>query len=97
MRTTRIDIEGTNGTATIRRVGRCIEITGHRLVKAIETKDGRTSLVTEPFVVHAVADGHGHDEANWDAARTLQRHLDGYRGTNGDVADYRRAIAIFED
>ena len=94
MKTTRIDIEGPNGTATITRDGRCIEINGHRLVKAIETKDGRTSLVTEPFVVHADA---WETFANDQAARTLQQHLDGCRGTNGDVAEYRRTIAIFED
>jgi hypothetical protein len=94
MKTTRIDIEGPNGTATIIRDGRCIEISGHRLVKAIETKDGRTCVVRKPF--RLLADAWSCNE-NYKVARDLQQHLDGSRGTNGDVAEYRRAIAIFED
>jgi hypothetical protein len=31
------------------------------------------------------------------AARRLQATLDGYEGTNGDVADYLRAIQNFAD
>jgi len=94
MKTTRIDIEGPNGTATITRDGRCIEIVGHRLVKAIETKDGRTCLVKKPF--RLLADAWSQNE-NYKVARDLQHILDGYVGTNGDIDGYRRVIAIFED
>ena len=94
MKTTRIDIEGPNGTATITRDGRCIEINGHRLVKAIETRDGRTCVVTKPF--RLLADAWSQNE-NYKVARDLQHHLDGYIGTNGDVDGYRRVIATFED
>jgi len=94
MKTTRIDIEGPNGEATIARDGRRIEINGRRLVKVIETKQERTCPVKKAF--RLLADALNGDK-NDKVARALQQHLDGFRGTNGDVEDYRRAIAIFED
>jgi len=94
MKITRIDIEGPNGTATITRDGRDIRIDGRRLVKAVEAKDGRTALVSEGFQL--VGDARDA-EANAQVARILQATLDGYRGTNGDVADYLRVIQSFED
>ena len=94
MRTTRIDIEGPNGTATIERVGPSIQIDGSQLTKAIDTKKGGTCLVSRLFRLNADAtdiDGNGR------IAAELQHRLDGYIGTNGDVDSYRRAIAVFED
>jgi hypothetical protein len=94
MKITRIDIEGPNGTATITREGRDIRIDGRRLVKAIEARDGRIALVSEGLQLL----GDARDaETNAKVARILQATLDGYRGTNGDVADYLRVIQNFED
>ncbi|MBM4020414.1 MAG: hypothetical protein FJ288_19195 [Planctomycetes bacterium] len=94
MRTTRIEIEGPNGTATITRDGRCIHITGERLVKAIETAGGKACLVKKPF--RLLAGAWGQNE-NHNVARDLQQHLDGYVGTMGDVAAYRRVIDMLAD
>jgi hypothetical protein len=94
MKTTRIDVEGPNGEATITRDGQHIRIDGRRLVKAIETKAGKTALVTEAFQL--LGDARDH-EVNQRIARILQATLDGYRGTNGDVADYARVIQMLAD
>ena len=94
MKTTRIDIEGPNGEATITRDGRRMEINGRRLVTVIETKQGRTCPVKKAF--RLLADALNGDK-NDKVARALQQHLDGYRGTNGDMDEYRRVIATFED
>ena len=75
MKTTRIDIEGPLGSATIRR-------------------DGEAVPVGEAFQLEADARETG---LNGQVARTLQAYLDGHRGTAGDVAEYQRAIGIFED
>ena len=37
------------------------------------------------------------EQSQWSAAARLQRELDGYQGTAGDVADYLRAIQTFAD
>jgi hypothetical protein len=94
MKVTRIDIEGPNGTATLTRDGTDIRIDGRRLVRAVEAKDGRTAFVSEGLQL--LGDARDAD-ANAKVARILQATLDGYRGTNGDVADYLRVIQNFED
>ena len=94
MKTTRIDIEGPNGEATITRDGRRMEINGRRLVTVIETKQGRTCPVKKAF--RLLADAWSQNE-NYKVARDLQHILDGYIGTNGDIDGYRRIIATFED
>ncbi len=94
MKTTRIDIEGPVGTATIRRDGRRIVITGTRVTKVIERKSGEGVPVGEAFQLEADARETG---LNGQVARTLQCYLDGHRGTAGDVAHYRRVIETFED
>jgi len=94
MKTTRIDIEGPLGTATIRRDGWRIVITGTRVTKVIERKSGEGVPVGEAFQLEADARETG---LNGQVARTLQAYLDGHRGTAGDVAEYQRAIGIFED
>ena len=94
MKTTRIDIEGPVGTATIRRDGRRIVITGTRVTKVIERRNGEGVPVGEAFQLEADAREPG---LNGQVARTLQVYLDGHRGTAGDVAEYRRVIETFED
>ncbi len=94
MKTTRIDVEGTNGEVTITRDGQDIRIDGRRLVKAIEARDGRTAVVTEGFQLLGDACDAEH---NAKVARILQATLDGYRGTAGDVADYARVIQMLAD
>ena len=93
MKTTRIDIEGPLGTATIRRDGRRIIITGTRVTRIIERRDGEGVPVGEAFQLEANARGTALNRI----ARTLQVYLDGYRGTGLDIDAYRRVIAIFED
>ena len=94
MRITRIKVEGPNGTAALTRDGRCIRITGERLVKAIETTGGNACLVKKSF--RLLADAWGQNE-NHNVARDLQQYLDGYVGTMGDVAAYRRVIGMLAD
>lgn len=94
MKTTRIDIEGPVGEATLTRDGRKIVITGHRVTKVLERKDGTAFPVSEAFQLEADA---WETALNGQVARTLQYYLDGHRGTAGDVAEYRRVIETFED
>ncbi len=92
MKTTRIDIEGENGRATLRRDGRMIVIEGQRLKKAIDTGNGRTCLVSESF--RLLADIR---PTNWTVAVDLQRNLDGYAGTSSMIHDYLRVIETLAD
>lgn len=97
MRTTRIDIEGPLGRATVQRDGqdeRRILITGTRVTKVVERAGGEGVPVGEAFQLVGRADNH---QANVVVARMLQKYLDGHRGTEGDVADYLRAIQTFAD
>jgi len=94
MKTTRIDIEGPNGTAIIRREDRRILITGTRLTRVIERRDGQGVPVGETFELVGRADNH---QANVVVARMLQKYLDGHRGTEGDVAEYLRVVETFAD
>ena len=94
MKTTRIDIEGPLGTATIHRDGRRIVITGTRVTKVIERRNGEGVPVGEAFQLEADAREPG---LNGQVARTLQVYLDGHCGTAGDVAECRRVIETFED
>jgi len=94
MRITRIEVEGPNGTAVLTRDDRCIHVASERLVKAVETAEGRTCLVRKPF--RLLADAWSQNE-NGKVARDLQQNLDGYVGTEGDVAAYRRVIDMLAD
>jgi len=94
MKTTRIDIEGPVGTATIRRHGRRIVITGTRVTKVVERRDGEGVPVGEAFQLEADA---RETALNGQVARTLQVYLDGHRGTGLDIDAYRRVIETFED
>ena len=80
MRTTRIDVEGEQGEATITKK--------HGEIEIEITKRGKTTYVTAP----------ADDPARIGmAARTTQMHCDGYDGSAGDVADYRRMIECFAE
>ena len=94
MRTTRIEIEGPNGTAVLRREDRRIIITGTRMTRVIERRDGQGVPVGEAFELIGRADNH---QANVVVARMLQKYLDGQRGTEGDVAEYLRVIDLLAD
>ena len=92
MRTTRIDIEGRTGKATIFRSGGEILINLTRRTEAGDTTIRRGMGRNDSWVVSA--------RSQWeqiDAARKLQRALDGQIGTAGDVADYQRVIETFAD
>ena len=94
MKTTRIEIEGPSGTAAIRREDRRIVITGTRLTKVVERRDGQGVPVGEAFHLVGRADNH---QANVVVARLLQKYLDGHRGTEGNGAEYLRVIETFAD
>ena len=94
MKTTRIDIEGPNGTVTIRRKDRRIVITGTRVTRVVERRNGEGVPVGEAFQLVGRAD---NVHANVVVARMLQKYLDGHRGTDGDVAEYLRVIQTFAD
>ena len=94
MRIARIDIEGPLGTATIRRDGRRIVITGTRVTRVLERKNGEGVPVGEAFRLVGQAD---NPDANAVVARMLQKYLDGQRGAAGDIAEYRRVIEALED
>jgi len=84
MKTTRMTVEGAKGWANITRR----EVAG-KMVIAIHG-DGAAGL----FDFNA--DPRDERSQQYAAAR-LQRELDGYQGTAGDVADYLRAIQTFAD
>ena len=92
MKTTRIDIEGRTGKATIFRSGGEILINITRRTEPGDTTIRRGIGRNDSWVVSAIS--------HWeqiDAARKLQRALDGQIGTAGDVADYQRVIETFAD
>jgi hypothetical protein len=84
MKTTRMTVEGAKGWANITPR----EVAG-KMVIGIHG-DGAAGL----FDFNA--DPRDERSQQYAAAR-LQRELDGYQGTAGDVADYRRAIQTFAD
>ena len=89
MRTTRIDIEGRRGryaTVSRREGARAIEVTILAPDQPGPLGDGETFQ----------ADATNEDSQRY-AAALLQKRLDGYAGTAGDVADYLRVIQTFAD
>ena len=84
MKVTRMTVEGAKGWANITRR----EVAG-KMVISIHG-DGAAGL----FDFNA--DTRDERSQRYGAAR-LQRELDGYQGTVGDVADYLRAIQHFAD
>ena len=95
MKTTQMTVEGARGEARLSRADGNIRIEAKWLGRIVPgTK--RDMLVFET-AVWEVAARSGDDEHLELAARRLQATLDGYEGTNGDVADYLRAIQNFAD
>jgi len=84
MKVTRITVEGTKGWANIARR----EVAG-KVVIGIRG-DGAAGV----FDLNVDTRDEGSQRS---AAARLQRELDGYQGTAGDVADYLRAIQNFAD
>ena len=84
MKVTRMTVEGAKGWANITRR----EVAG-RIAISIHG-DGAAGLFDFG------ADPRDERSQQYAAAR-LQRELDGYQGTAGDVADYLRAIQTFAD
>jgi len=89
MKTTRMTVEGAKGWANITR-----RDDGGRMVINIHG-DGASPFNTQAssFFTADTRD----ERSQQDAAARLQRELDGYQGTAGDVADYLRAIQNFAD
>lgn len=81
MRTTKIEIEGPEGRATVGREGKLIHIHVYRDPRAADA-----------WVCHA-----RDPEDQEDAARRLHRALEGYDGTRGDLMEYLRVIRTFAD
>lgn len=89
MKTTQIQIEGNNGNqATVFRSSDQI------VINLSIVKHGRFGIRRreDSWVVNARS-----EREQVDAARKLQRALDGQIGTAGDVADYQRVIETFAD
>jgi len=95
MKTTQMTVEGARGEARLSRADGHLRIEAKWLGRIVPgTK--RDMLVFET-AVWEVAARSGDDEHLELAARRLQATLDGYEGTNGDVADYLRAIQNFAE
>jgi len=95
MKVTQMTVEGARGEARLSRADGNICIEAKWLGRIIPgTK--RDMLVFET-AVWEVAARSGDDELLERTARRLQATLDGYEGTEGDVADYLRAIQNFAD
>lgn len=88
MKVTRIDIEAAKGKATVRR--REDEV-------VIEVVVGRKTSIWRFFSRIPAGRPAGRHEDQVAMARRLQRTLDGYQGTAGDVAEYARVLATFID
>ncbi|MBM4020174.1 MAG: hypothetical protein FJ288_17955 [Planctomycetes bacterium] len=84
MKITRMTVEGTKGWANIARR----EVAGKAVIGI--RGDGAAG------VFDLNVDTRDERSQQYAAAR-LQRELDGYQGTTGDVADYLRAIQNFAE
>ena len=84
MKITRMTVESTKGWANIARR----EVAGNQVIGI--RGDGAAGI----FDLNV--DTCDEQSQRYAAAR-LQRELDGYQGTAGDVADYLRAIQVFAD
>jgi len=89
MRTTRIDIEGRRGRyATVSRRE------GARVIEIAVLTPGRHGPVGDGETLSADA---ANEDSQRYAAALLQKRLDGYEGTSGDIADYLRVIQALAD
>ena len=92
MRTTRIDIEGDRGRATIFRSGGDIVINVTRLADRPDGTIRRGIGRNDSWLA-----GCRNDKAIYQMACRLQQTLDGCPGTAGDIADYLTVIRTFAD
>jgi hypothetical protein len=95
MRTTRIDIEGDRGRATIFR-------SGNDIVINVTRRSGKPDATIRRGIGHndswlISASSRTHHVGHVFLARQLQETLDGFRGTAGDIEEYLRAIETFAD
>ncbi len=95
MKTTQMTVEGARGEARLCRADGNIRIEAKWLGRIIAGKK-RDVPVFETAVWEVAARG-GDEELLERTARRLQATLDGYEGTEGDVADYLRAVQNFAD
>ena len=95
MKTTQMTVEGARGEARLCRVDGNIRIEAKWLGRIIETS--KRDVPVFETAVWEVAARSGDEDLLERTARRLQATLDGYEGTNGDVADYLRAIQNFAD
>jgi len=95
MKTTQMTVEGAGGEVKLSREAANIRIEAKWLGRIIETPK-RDMPVFETAAWEVAARASDKDRLEL-AARRLQATLDGYEGTNGDVADYLRAIQNFAD
>jgi hypothetical protein len=106
MKVKKIEVEGANGKAALKRDGGDVEIDGvqvigalvrqgARMVPACETTDGPVLLQYEAF--HMTLYARADEPERWDLARRLHRLVEGGDGTNGDVHGYTRLIEMLAD
>ena len=88
-------VAGARGEARLCRADGNIRIEAKWLGRIIVTQ--KRDVPVFETTVWEVAARSGDEERLELAARRLQATLDGYEGTNGDVADYLRAIQNFAD
>jgi len=95
MKITQMTVEGARGEARLCRADGNIRIEAKWLGRIVPgTK--RDMLVFETAVWEVAA--RATDDVRLElAARRLQATIDGYEGTNGDVADYLQAIQNFAE
>ncbi len=92
MKTTRIDIEGRTGKATIFRSGGEIVINVTRRAARPDDTIRRGIGRDDSWLA-----GGRNDKAIYELAERLQQTLDGCPGTAGDIADYLTVIRTFAD
>jgi len=95
MKTTRMTVEGPRGEATLSRVESRIHIEAKYPARFIQSAK-RDVPVFETAIWEVATISHDQELLER-TARRLQEMLDGCHGTNGDVAEYLRAIETFAD
>ena len=95
MKTAQMTVEGARGEARLCRADGNIRIEAKWLDHIVETP--KRDMPVFETAVWEVAARSGDAELLERTARRLQATLDGYEGTEGDVADYLRAIQNFAD
>ena len=94
MKVVRMMVQGARGEATLSRAEGRIRIEARWLARFV--KKGKGNVPVFERAVWEVG-RFANEECLAGLARRLQSTLDGYHGTNGDVADYLRAIQTLGD